>query len=128
MVMGSQTVMVSKSGTNLWHGDVFEYMRNSALDARNFFDYRTTSGGRRLPLFQRNSFGGSFGGHIKEDKTFFCGVYEALRQNLGVTMLDNVLPGACHLLVNPGTSRTTLADPARCCPALRSATVVLDGI
>src|SRR5437667_427538 len=42
MAMGSQTVMVSKNGTNLWHGDVFEYIRNSALDARNFFDYRTS--------------------------------------------------------------------------------------
>jgi len=124
MVMGSQTVMVSKNGTNLWHGDVFEYMRNSALDARNFFDYRTSSGGRRLPLFQRNSFGGSFGGPIKKDKTFFYGVYEALRQNLGVTILDNVLPAACHQLVNPGTSNTTLANPAGCAPALTSSTVV----
>src|SRR5437867_3584972 len=124
MVMGSQTVMVSKNGTNLWHGDVFEYMRNSALDARNFFDYRTASGGRRLPLFQRNSFGGSFGGPIKKDKTFFYGVYEALRQNLGVTILDNVLPAACHQLVNPGTSNTTLANPAGCAPALTSSTVV----
>src|SRR5438552_13119497 len=124
MVMGSQTVMVSKNGTNLWHGDVFEYMRNSALDARNFFDYRTSSGGRRLPLFQRNSFGGSFGGPIKKDKTFFYGVYEGLRQNLGVTVLDNVLPAACHQLVNPGTSNTTLANPAGCAPALTSSTVV----
>src|SRR5207244_2501269 len=126
MVMGSQTVMVSKNGTNLWHGDVFEFMRNSALDDRNFFDYRTSSGGRRLPLFQRNSFGGSFGGPIKKDKTFFYGVYEALRQNLGVTILDNVLPAACHQLVNPGTSNTTLANPAGCAPApaLTSSTVV----
>src|SRR5438552_7154794 len=124
MVMGSQTVMVSKNGTNLWHGDVFEYMRNSALDARNFFDYRTASGGRRLPLFQRNSFGGSFGGPIKKDKTFFYGVYEALRQNLGVTILDNVLPAACHQLVNPGTSNTTLANPAGCAPSLTSSSIV----
>src|SRR5438046_3472997 len=124
MVMGSQTVMVSKSGTNLWHGDVFEYMRNSALDARNFFDYRTTSGGRRLPLFQRNNFGGSFGGPIKKDKTFFYGVYEGLRQNLGVTILDNVLPAACRQLVNPGTNNTTLANPAACAPTLTSSSIV----
>jgi hypothetical protein len=124
MVMGSQTVMVSKNGTNLWHGDVFEYMRNSALDARNFFDYRTTSGGRRLPQFQRNNFGGSFGGPIKRDKTFFYGVYEGLRQNLGVTILDNVLPAACHQLVNPGTENTTLANPTGCAPTLTNSTVV----
>ncbi len=124
MVMGSQTVMVSKNGTNLWHGDVFEYLRNSALDARNFFDYRTTSGGRRLPLFQRNNFGGSFGGPIKKDKTFFYGVYEGLRQNLGVTVLDNVLPAACHQLVNRGTNNATLANPAACAPTLTSSSVV----
>src|SRR5438093_1747247 len=124
MAMGSQTVMVSKDGTNLWHGDVFEYLRNSALDARNFFDYRTTSGGRRLPLFQRNNFGGSFGGPIKKDKTFFYGVYEALRQNLGVTILDNVLPAACHQLVNRGTNNTTLANPTACAPTLTSSSVV----
>src|SRR5437667_7612661 len=124
MVMGSQTVMVSKNGTNLWHGEVFEYMRNSALDARNFFDYRTTSGGRRLPLFQRNNFGGSFGGPIKKDKTFFYGVYEGLRQNLGVTILDNVLPAACHQLVNRGTDNTTLANPSACAPTLTASNVV----
>src|SRR5436309_1865 len=124
MAMGSQTVMVSKNGTNLWHGDVFEYLRNSALDARNFFDYRTTSGGRRLPLFQRNNFGGSFGGPIQKDKTFFYGVYEALRQNLGVTILDNVLPAACHQLVNRGTNNTTLANPTACAPTLTSSSVV----
>ena len=124
MVMGSQTVMVSKNGTNLWHGDVFEYLRNSALDARNFFDYRTTSGGRRLPLFQRNNFGGSLGGPIKKDKTFFYGVYEGLRQNLGVTILDNVLPAACRQLVNPGTNNTTLANPAACAPTLTSSSIV----
>jgi outer membrane receptor protein involved in Fe transport len=124
MVMGSQTLMVSKNGTNQWHGDVFEYLRNSSLDARNFFDYQTTSGGRRLPLFQRNNFGGSFGGPLKKDKTFFYGVYEGLRQNLGVTILDNVLPAACHQLVNRGTNNTTLSDPASCAPALTRSSVV----
>src|SRR5256712_2779529 len=124
MVMGSQTVMVSKNGTNLWHGDVFEYVRNSALDARNFFDYQTTSGSRRLPLFQRNNFGGSFGGPIRKDKTFFYGVYEGLRQNLGVTILDSVLPAACHQLLNPGTNHTTPTNPAACAPTLTSSSVV----
>jgi hypothetical protein len=79
LTMGSQTTMVSKGGTNQFHGDVFEYLRNSALDARNFF------GTGRKPNFQRNQFGGSFGGPIKKDKTFFYGVFEALRENLGLT-------------------------------------------
>ena len=122
VVMGSQTVMVSKNGTNLWHGDVFEYLRNSALDARNFFDY--SSNGRRLPQFQRNSFGGALGGPIKKDKTFFYGVYEGLRMNVGTTVLDSVMPAACHQLVNPGTNNTTLANPTACAPAFTSSTVI----
>src|SRR5947199_1963979 len=99
-------------------------MGTSAADSRNSFHVRASSGGRRLPLFQRNSFGGSLGGPIKKDKTFFYGVYEALRQNLGVTILDNVLPAACHQLVNPGPNNTTQANPAGCAPALTSSTVV----
>jgi len=124
MAMGSQMILVSKNGTNQWHGDAFEYLRNSALDARNFFDYGSASGGRRLPEFQRNSFGGSFGGPIRKDKTFFYAVYEGLRQNLGVTILDNVIPAACHQLVNPGTNGTTLANPTACAPTLTSSTIV----
>src|ERR1019366_3235171 len=112
MTMGSQVVMVSKGGGNQFHGDVFEYLRNSVFDARNFFDYGyLTAGGRRLPQFQRNNFGGAFGGPIKKDKTFFYGVFEALRQRQGLTIVDNVPsePSAafpnlqnCHLAVlNP---------------------------
>jgi carboxypeptidase family protein/TonB-dependent receptor-like protein len=93
MSMGSQLVMVSKGGTNQFHGTAFEYLRNSALDARNFFDYPV---GRRLPLFQRNNFGGSFGGPIKKNKTFFYAVYEGLRQNLGQSTIDAVIPANCY--------------------------------
>ena len=63
--MGSQMVMVSKGGTNQLHGDVFEYLRNSALDARNFFD------GPKIPAFERNNFGGSAGGPSKRTKLSF---------------------------------------------------------
>jgi hypothetical protein len=93
--MGSQVVIVSKSGTNEWHGSVFEYFRNSALDARNFFDV-----GPKPPLFQRNNFGTAFGGPIKHDKTFFWAVYEGLRQNLGYTARNIVPPAACHTANN----------------------------
>jgi hypothetical protein len=95
MSMGSQLVMVSKGGTNQFHGDVFEYLRNSALDARNWFDYGYLTGGPRLPRFQRNNFGASFGGPIKRNKTFFYAVYEGLRQNLGQTTVDAVIPSTC---------------------------------
>jgi outer membrane receptor protein involved in Fe transport len=96
MTMGSQMVMVSKGGTNQFHGDAFEYLRNDALDARNYFDYESVTTGRRLPLYQRNNFGGALGGPIKKDKTFFFAVYEGLRQNLGFTAIDIVPPAGCH--------------------------------
>ena len=67
--MGSQTMLVSKGGTNQFHGDAFEYLRNSALDARNEFDLNPTTPaayGHRLPEFRRNQFGGSVGGPDQE--------------------------------------------------------------
>ena len=68
--------IVSKSGGNQIHGTAFEFMRNSALDARNFFDQEN------VPPFKRNQFGGSIGGPIRKDKTFFFFAYEGLRQRL----------------------------------------------
>lgn len=73
---GTVTQMVSKTGTNEFHGSAFEFLRNSAFDARNFF--ATT-----VPPFKRNEFGGTFGGPIKKDKTFFFVEYAGLRQRLG---------------------------------------------
>jgi hypothetical protein len=97
MAMGSQMAMVSKNGTNQFHGDAFEYLRNSALDSRNYFDLAPSRlNGHRLPEFQKNNFGGSVGGPIRKDKTFFYGVYEGLRQKLGVSPLITVPSQACH--------------------------------
>ena len=70
---------VTKSGTNQIHGTAFEFLRNSALDARNFFDPGD------VPPFKRNQFGGSIGGPIITNKTFFFGAYEGLRERLGVS-------------------------------------------
>ena len=95
--MGSQMVIVSKSGTNKFHGSVFEYLRNSALDARNFFDRQTAFNQRRLPAFMRNSFGGSAGGPIKKDKTMFFVVYEGLRERLGATKLSSTIPASARV-------------------------------
>ena len=80
---GTITQLVSKTGTNQFHGSAFEFVRNSALDARNFF---STS----VPPLQRNEFGGTFGGPIKKDKTFFFGEYAGYRQLYGVTTILNV--------------------------------------
>ncbi|MBI2817463.1 MAG: TonB-dependent receptor [Acidobacteria bacterium] len=91
MTMGSQTMIVSKSGTNAFHGSLFEYLRNDNLDARNFFDRKTAITPGRLPEFKRNNFGASFGGPIQKDKTFFYGVYEGLRERLGITSVSNTI-------------------------------------
>jgi len=114
MTMGSQVMLVTKGGTNTLHGSLFEYFRNSALDARNFFDYKTVASNRRLPPFARNQFGGSVGGPIKKDKTFFFGVYEGLRQHLGVTTVGFTIPAACHVTTNnPCITQPTADNPSR---------------
>ncbi len=76
---GAQVNIVTASGTDALHGNVYEFLRNSALDARNFFDFGS------IPQFQRNEFGGSLGGPIKKDKSFFFLNYEGFRQNLGLS-------------------------------------------
>ncbi|MEQ1947696.1 MAG: TonB-dependent receptor [Bryobacteraceae bacterium] len=91
LAMGSQVLMVSKSGTNAIHGSALEYLRNSKLDARNFFDAGTSP-----PPFKRNNFGGSIGGPIKKDKTFFFATYEGLQQRLGRTVRSNVMAAGCR--------------------------------
>jgi len=74
---------VTRSGTNAYHGNLYEFLRNSALDARNFFD-------AGIPPFKRNQFGGSAGGPVLKGSTFFFADYEGLRQSLGVTHVDTV--------------------------------------
>src|SRR2546429_7809005 len=69
--------------------DLFEFLRNSALDARNFFD-------SAKPPFHRNQFGASAGGPIRKDGTYIFGDYEGLRQSLGVTQVDTVPSSAAR--------------------------------
>jgi hypothetical protein len=90
MSMGSQTTIVTKSGTNQFHGSLFEFLRNSAIDARNFFDRKVSPASPRLPAFRRNNFGGSIGGPIRKDRMFFFATYEGLRERLGLTQALNV--------------------------------------
>ena len=83
---GGQINAISKSGGNQFHGSLYEFLRNDNLDARNFFDRQPLG----KPEFKRNQFGGSIGGPIKSDRTFFFGNYEALRERLGRTILSFV--------------------------------------
>jgi hypothetical protein len=80
-----------KSGTNQFHGSGFDFLRNSALDARNFFDYLPPP--RRLPNFVRNQFGGTIGGPIRKDKTFFFFDYQGLRERKGLSF-QTIVPSA----------------------------------
>ncbi|OFV92709.1 MAG: hypothetical protein A3H28_09965 [Acidobacteria bacterium RIFCSPLOWO2_02_FULL_61_28] len=106
LTMGSQMAIVTKSGTNAFHGSVFEYLRNSVLDARNFFDYTTAVTPGRLPSFKRNNFGASAGGAIKKDKLFFFGTYEALRERFGQTTINITIPNNCRTEPLPAGCRT----------------------
>jgi hypothetical protein len=75
---------ISRSGTNAFHGSAYEFLRNSAMDARNFFD------GATIPPFKRNQFGVSAGAPLRKDKTFIFGDYEGIRQSKGITNVDTV--------------------------------------
>ena len=97
-----------KSGTNSFHGQVFEFLRNSALDARNFFDYTTP---RRLPNFVQNQFGGAFGGPIRKNKTFFFMDYQGFRQRQGQSFVATVPSSGIRSGNFAGTARTVF-DPA----------------
>ncbi len=81
---GAQVSVVSQSGTNALHGSLFEFLRNSALDARNFFDQGF------VPPFRRNQFGGALGGPLKKDRLFLFGNYEGFRQALAVSNVSVV--------------------------------------
>jgi Carboxypeptidase regulatory-like domain/TonB dependent receptor len=85
---GATVNIVTKSGTNTVHGTALEYFRNNALDARNYFN----SEGARAP-FHNNQFGGSLGGPIVKDKTFFYLDYEGQRERVGVVTLACVPEG-----------------------------------
>jgi hypothetical protein len=93
---------VTRAGTNQIHGSTYEFLRNSALDARNFFDPST------LPPFKRNQFGGSLGGPVKRRRTFFFVNYEGVRQGLGVTNVDTV-PSPSARAGNLSTGNVTVS-------------------
>jgi hypothetical protein len=102
MSMGSHSTMASKSGTNTIHGSAFEYLRNDALDSGQPLSVLPTlpksvpGGGRRLPPFKRNQFGGSLGGPIQKDKTFIFGDLEVFKEVLGGVGVATVFEPDCY--------------------------------
>ena len=87
---GNVINVVTKSGTNRFHGDVYDFLRNSALDAKNYFNTGAE------PLFHRQQFGATVGGPIWKDKTYFFAYYEGLRQQTPVTF-TGTMPTAAFL-------------------------------
>jgi hypothetical protein len=98
--------IVTKSGTNDFHGTAYEYFRNKVFNTRNHFD--PASG---PPAFERNQFGATLGGPIKKDRTFFFVNYEGLRQILGATTVLTVPDANAHLGIYTPTMANVGVDP-----------------
>lgn len=115
---GGQIDVVTKSGTNELHGAVYEFLRNSALDAKNFFDKPAD----KIPPFKQNQFGFAVGGPVRRNQTFFFGDYDGFRQRLSRTFVNTVptekmrrgdfseLPG---IIYDPLTTRPDPNNPGR---------------
>jgi len=99
---------ITKSGTNQFHGSVYEFLRNDSLDAANFID--DISGNPKAPL-RKNQFGGSAGGPIQKDKTFIFGDYEGVRLDQVLTGIATV-PTAADIATAEAAIAPTIADPA----------------
>jgi hypothetical protein len=101
-----QISVVTKSGSNEFHGALFEYLRNNAMDARNFFD-----GANKSPL-RLNQFGGSLGGPIAPNRFFFFASYEGLRQRAGVNIVEAVPSAAARARAVASIAPLMAAYPA----------------
>ena len=100
---------VSRSGTNQFHGAVYEFLRNSALDARPYFNRVSNSAN---PPFKRNTFGASAGGRIIKDRLFVFGDYEGLRQTKGLTSNSTVFSNNARLGILAANPAPAAGQPA----------------
>src|SRR6266478_3223600 len=122
----SYTNVVTKSGVNQIHGSFFEFARNAAFDARNYFDHKSVADERRIPPFVRNEFGFTNGGPVVlpkiydgRDRTYFFGQYQGFRQVLGTTQVfpvpteaeRNGIANACFPNDTGGCDPDTLTVP-----------------
>ena len=114
---GGVVNVATRSGSNEWHGSLFEYFRNEALNARNYFATTTA----RKPMYRRNLFGATLGAPILHDRLFFFGDYQGILQRIGVTRISTVptvaqrngiFTGASRIY-NPNTTATVNGRLAR---------------
>ncbi len=119
----SFTNVITKSGTNQVHGSFFEFARNAAFDARNYFDHKSVADERRIPPFVRNEFGFTNGGPVVlpriydgRNRTFYFGQYQGFRQVLGTTQVFPVPTAAERQGIDtetfPGDTLTVPVNPA----------------
>jgi len=123
---GAQVNVILKSGTNLLHGSLFEFFRNRNMDAKNYFDAPDCTASSvpgtcgDIPRFDRNQFGGTFGGPLRKDKTFFFLAYEGLRRRQATTREATVPSTVQWQMANGlaqelfGCSTTPSANPPWC--------------
>ena len=111
---GAIVTIASRSGSNNFHGELYDYIRNDFFDARNAFNRVTTSTGAPNPMspFKRNQFGGDFGGPIKTDKTFFFLTYEGERHRQGLATATNVFNAAQLTAIQASPNATVKAIAA----------------
>jgi hypothetical protein len=122
---------VTRSGTNSFHGSVYEFLRNSALDARNFFEDPTA----RKASFKRNQFGGALGGPIYKNHTFFFVDYEGIRQAKGIANVNFVPSSAARngnlqsgtVTVDPAVQKYLALYPVSTCTGSDVCQVVFNG-
>jgi len=119
---GAQINIVTASGSNGIHGSAYEFLRNSTLDARNFFDHGD------IPQFQRNVFGASLGGPLKKDKAFLFVNYEGFRQNLGLSDVTLVPDAASRTSAVAGIRPLLALWPVANGPELLTSTGAPSGI
>ena len=108
---GTNIRVTLKSGTNNLHGSIFEFHRNAALNARNFFDRKAPGSDREKPNYIQNQFGGTLGGPIIKNKTFFFADYQGVRQREGRTWVSTTPAAALRAGDFSGTSQI-IYDPA----------------
>jgi hypothetical protein len=123
--VGGQISVVTQSGTNQFHGTLFEFLRNDVLDTWSYFDHQAqASTGAPKPAYRRNDFGAAAGGPIRRDKTFIFGNYEGIRQRLTTTSqvtvpsqyeISRTLPSMVpYLALYPAPNGPLLNDANNC--------------
>jgi len=118
---GGVTVVQTKSGTNEFHGSLYEFLRNDKLDANTFFNNKA---GAAKPTLRRNEFGGTIGGPIRKDKTFIFGDYQGIRLAQPTTTISSIPTAAQQVMVKSGNFSafpTQIFDPNNVVGGLRQA-------